>query len=255
MADKGTGYIVEVDIESISGLTAEELDFNVEFFISDTCTKTFSKEDMIRVKGRKKNRFFVLLDSSVLGIGHLMARTTISDPMAKWENGVRPVVITKYTGKAVGVNVLPETIQPCTFWKLQQTDNESYEEGFCVKFNFWNRLPEDEYLYIYYGKITESISSLDDITAEMIQGLDHIDALKMEKTSLGEIGIGETIIVALPEEIANTAFKDNGFDEPMEFSEEVLGSNGEKIVEIDGTNYRIFGELMIVDGEMFIYVE
>ena len=255
MADKGTGYIVEIDIESINGNTMNELDFNVEFFISNTRTKAFIKEDMVRVRGITKDIYFVVLDSSVLGIGHLMARTEIMDPVEEWENGVRPVVITKYTRKAVGVNTIPEALQPCTFRILQQANDEIYEEGYCVKFRFWDRLPKDEYSYIYFGKLTVPISSFADITADMIQGLNHIDALKMEKTSLGEINVGETIIVAVPEEKSNRAYKDNGFDEPMKFAEEILGSNGGHTVVVDGINYRIFGELMIVNGEMFVYVE
>lgn len=255
MADKGTGYIVEIDIEAINGKTMDDLDFNVEFFISNTRTKAYTKEDMVRVRGITKDRYFVLLDSSVLGIGHLMARTEIKDSVEKWENGVRPIVITKYTGKAVGVNTTPETLQPCTFRILQQANNEIYEEGYCVKFRFWNRLPKDEYSYIYFGKLTVPISSFADITADMVQGLNHIDALKMEKTSLGEINVGETIIVAVPEDVGNKAYKDNGFDEPMKFAEEILGSNGGHTVVVDGINYRIFGELMIVNGEMFVYVE
>ena len=77
----------------------------------------------------------------------------------------------------------------------------------------------------------------------------------MEKTSLGEINVGETIIVAVPEEKSNRAYKDNGFDEPMKFAEEILGSNGGHTVVVDGINYSIFGELMIVNGELFVYVE
>ena len=255
MADKGTGYIVGIDIEAINGKTMNELDFNVEFFISNTRTKTFTKEDMIRVRGITKDRYFVLLDSSVLGIGHLMARTEIKDSVEEWEGGVRPVVITKYTGKAVGVNITPEALQPCTFRILQQANNEIYEEGYCVKFRFWNRLPKDEYSYIYFGKLTVPISSFADITADMVQGLNRVYALKMKKTSLGEINVGETIIVAVPEEKNNGAYKDNGFDEPMKFAEEILGSNGGHTVVVDGINYRIFGELMIVNGEMFVYAE
>lgn len=255
MADKGTGYIVEIDIEAINGKTMNELDFNVEFFISNTRTKAYTKEDMVRVRGITKDRYFVLLDSSVLDIGHLMAKTTIKDSVDKWENGVRPVVVTKYTGRAVGVNTIPEALQPCVFRILQQENDEIYEEGYCVRFRFWNKLPKDEYSYIYFGKLTVPISSFADITADMVQGLSHIDALKMEKTSLGEINVGETIIVAVPEEKSNRAYKDNGFDEPMKFAEEILGSNGGHAVVVDGINYRIFGELMIVNGEMFVYVE
>ena len=255
MADKGTGYIVEIDIEAINGKTINELDFNVEFFISNTRTKAYTKEDMVRVRGITKDRYFVLLDSSVLGIGHLMARTEIKDSVEEWENGVRPVVITKYTGKAVGVNITPEALQPCVFRILQQANDGIYEEGYCVKFRFWNRLPKDEYSYIYFGKLTVPISSFADITADMIQGLNRVYALKMKKTCLGEINVGETIIVALPEDLSGKAYKDNGFGEPIEFSEDVLGSNGGHTVIVDGINYRIFGELMIVNGEMFVYVE
>ena len=150
---------------------------------------------------------------------------------------------------------IPEALQPCTFRILQQANDGIYEEGYCVKFRFWNRLPKDEYSYIYFGKVTVPISSFADITVDMIQGLNHINALKMEKTSLGEINVGETIIVAVPEEKSNRAYKDNGFDEPMKFAEEILGSNGGYTVIIDGINYRIFGELMIVNGDMFVYVE
>lgn len=67
MADKGTGYIVEIDIEAINGKTMNELDFNVEFFISNTRTKSYTKEDMVRVRGITKDKYFVLLDSSVFG--------------------------------------------------------------------------------------------------------------------------------------------------------------------------------------------
>ena len=104
MADIGTGYIIELEIESLNGHSMADLDFTAEFFVYSNRRKTYHKGDMVCIQGEDKNRYYALLQSGEVGQGLLLGRVAIMDPLAQWAGGKRPVIITRSTGKVIGGN-------------------------------------------------------------------------------------------------------------------------------------------------------
>lgn len=76
----------------------------------------------------------------------------------------------------------------------------------------------------------------------------------IEKESIGLVPEGGLIVVAIPADMAYAGYKDNGIGEAVAFDESTMGANGIEL-ELDGTMYRIYGELAIVSGERFIYAQ
>lgn len=255
MADIGTGYIIELEIESLNGHSMADLDFNVEFFVYSNRRKTYRKEDMVCIQGEDKNRYYALLQSGEVGQGLLMGRVTIMDPLAQWAGGKRPVIITKSTGKTIGGRAATPFHASCGMVSASQ----DYDEGYRVSFNFVYGLPAPEVAYIFYGSLVDQISNMSEITPEMLVSPENnivsVSAAKMGKTSCGQMQVGSKVVVLIPQETNYVATKDNGFGGKMAFSEQVMGANGGVTVDIDGVTYRVYGELMTVSGEVFIYVD
>ncbi|MDY4527783.1 MAG: hypothetical protein SPE11_07715 [Parabacteroides sp.] len=252
MIDLGTGFIIEIMIESAVGNEMRDLDFSVDFFVYTNRRKVFQKSDLVCIEMESANRYYALLNTSEIGCGKLMARVTVKDPVAQWAGGKRPVILMVDTGKTVGEdrhfvsNRMP----------LRTPD---FEEGYRVSFNFVWGLPKPDVAYIFYGNIVDQIASMDEISSEMLVSPDNhivsVRADKMGKTSCGTINMGSKVIVLIPEDRQLTATKDNGFGGKMAFSTQIMGANGEPVVTIDGTRYKVYGELMAVSGEVFIYVD
>ena len=76
----------------------------------------------------------------------------------------------------------------------------------------------------------------------------------IEKESLGIVPEAGLMVVAIPSDMSYVGYKDNGIGEAVAFDESTMGANGIEI-ELAGTMYRIYGELAIVSGERFIYVQ
>lgn len=121
--------------------------------------------------------------------------------------------------------------------------------------------PVVEEALVYLGYIPYSVYgntlSIADITMDMIQ---HEDSAMQSfegsvgKTSTGLVPEGAYILVAVPEEFNMTAYKDDGLGRKVDFDESIIGANG-VIVNYDGVNYKLYGELSLVEGERFLYVE
>lgn len=105
--------------------------------------------------------------------------------------------------------------------------------------------------YMYYGVITENISSFQDI--QDVSGLTMVEAGVLDKTYIKVLS-GEKVVVLIPDHTSYVATKDDGAGAKVSFDDTYQGCNGE-LVTIDGITYRCYGELAIIDVELFIYVD
>lgn len=119
---------------------------------------------------------------------------------------------------------------------------------------------------IYYGRLSineigESVVQYNSITPTMIKNGTNITKTTPQilgKTSMGKQSTtskGDYIIVLVPKNKGYVATKDNGLGGKVIFNKEVAGANGETIINIDGNEYLIYGEILISPAEMFIYID
>lgn len=242
----GTGYMVQVDIRSTRGTLMRDLNFSLEFYVHQHRRVRFGKNDLVHVQMHDGDLYYALLDTAVLGSGMLMCNVRIADPEPRWKDGSRPVLIQRSTGKVIGGGAAGRAIQP------------EWMQGYKVDFNFVWSLPKAEVAYIFYGHLINQLTSYSEITPDMLVSPDNhivsVSASTLGKTSCGVMEEGDKVLVLIPEDTSYTAAKDNGFGGQMPFNTQLLGSNGENVVEIDGVKYRAYGEMMTTEGEMFIYV-
>ena len=114
---------------------------------------------------------------------------------------------------------------------------------------------------IIYGYIPykEELGAVEykDITVEMIKEhgvVVEAEVAVMDKTSLGLMPSGALSIIAVPADSDLVVTKDNGFGSRIPFDEEILGVNG-MLVDFNGSYYKIFGELLLADAELFFYID
>ena len=130
--------------------------------------------------------------------------------------------------------------------------------------------PVDTTPYMYYGRLsfqdvggTDSVIPYSQITEAMInKGVTDGKLTKetpktMGKTSMGEFA--ETaefdyIIVAVPASKNYTVTKDNGIGGKMAFDEDTAGANGVDIT-INNVACKLYGEMLLSQGQLFIYVD
>lgn len=248
MEQPGIGYIIQVNIDSWREVAMKDLDFRLEFYVHPNRREAFRKSDLVCIQNEEGNQYYVLLDSKRLGTGQLMCNVHIDDPEPRWSGGKRPVILKRNTGKVIGGG-------PCNPTHAIQRD---WVEGYKVDFNFVWGIPKPDVAYIFYGHLVNQLSSYADITSEMLVSPENhivsVSAGKMGKTSCGVMEEGDKVVVLIPVDTSYQATKDNGFGGQMPFNSAILGSNGENVVEIDGVQYRAYGEMMTTEGEMFVYV-
>ena len=244
----GTGYMIQVLIDSYRGVEMKNLDFTLEFYVHPNRREALRKSDLIRIDKEDGADFVAMLDTRRLGTGTLWCDIHISDPESRWPGGSRPVVLKRNTGKVIGCHSVPVPVHAADNWC----------EGYKVGFNFLWTLPKAEVAYIFYGHLVNQLDSYSDITADMLVSPENhivsVSAGKMGKTSCGVMEEGDKVVVLIPVDTQYVATKDNGFGGQMPFSTTILGSNGENIVVVDGVQYRAYGEMMTTEGEMFIYI-
>lgn len=114
---------------------------------------------------------------------------------------------------------------------------------------------------IIYGYIPykEELGAVEykDITVEMIKEhgvVVEAEVAVMDKTSLGLMPSGALSIIAVPADSDLVVTKDNGFGSRIPFDEEILGVNG-MLVDFNGSYYKVFGELLLADAELFFYID
>lgn len=247
MITEGTGFNIEIEIDSLKGTGMKDLDFKLEFYVHPNRRVYFRKEDLVHVAMSDGDKFYALLNTAGMGHGQLMCRATIQDAEPKWKGGSRPVIINQSTGRMIGGGFLPTS------------HHEEYEEGYRIRFNFVYGLPKPEVAYIFYGKFVDQINSFDELTPEMLVSPDNkiisVSAGKMGKTPINDIVAGNKVLVLVPSDYGYVATKDNGIGGKVPFDTSIMGCNGEKQLSVDGTTYNIYGEFMTVSGQLFIYVD
>lgn len=250
MAEVGTGYIIQINIDSYRGTLMRDLDFELSFYVYTNRRETFTKPSLIHIQQENGDAYFALLDSRRVGAGELKCEIRIKDPEPRWVGGSRPVVLLRNTGINIG--------SECSCSQRYSHVCNDYDEGFKVTFSAVWGIPKPEVAYIFYGHLVNQIKSYSEITSDMLVSPENhivsVSAGKMGKTSCGMMGEGDKVVVLIPVDTSYEATKDNGFGAQMAFNTQIMGSNGENIVTIDGIQYRAYGEMMTTEGEMFIYV-
>ena len=127
--------------------------------------------------------------------------------------------------------------------------------------------PEPTGNNIYYGYIPydEKVGTIEysDITQSMLQSYATVKKMEVgevNKASLGFAPGAALTIVAVPKSVdiegftSLSVFKDNGFGGKTSFDEDVVGVNG-LIANFNGVDYKLYGELLLTDSEIFFYVD
>lgn len=241
--------MIQVSIDSHRDTPMTDLEFSLEFYVYPNRRKLISKNDLIRIdRTDGTSLFYVLLDTRTLGEGTLMCNVSIMDPEPRWKGGKRPVLLKRNTGYGIGNT--PDS--------PRNAIQSEWIEGYKVDFNTVWSIPKPEVAYIFYGHLVNQLTSYADITSDMLVSSENhivsVSAGKMGKTSCGVMEEGDKVVVLIPVDTSYEATKDNGFGGQMPFNTQIMGSNGENIVTIDGVQYRAYGEMMTTEGEMFIYV-
>lgn len=131
-----------------------------------------------------------------------------------------------------------------------------------------NNIDVDTTPYMYYGRLSFQdvggrIIPYSQITEAMIKKgvadgkLTKTTPKTMGKTSMGEIdetAEGDYIVVLVPSAKNYTVTKDNGIGGKMAFDEDTAGANGVDIT-INNVACKLYGEMLISQGQYYIYVD
>ena len=116
---------------------------------------------------------------------------------------------------------------------------------------------------MYYGYIPYEVSGVIDnyteITKDMItrsgKSVTAANAERVGKVSVGNVPVGALVIVAIPAIYKFSVTKDNGLGGKVAFrTDDVVGANGADVV-FDDTQYKIYGEMLLTDGELFVHID
>ena len=116
---------------------------------------------------------------------------------------------------------------------------------------------------MYYGYIPYEVSGVvenyTEITKDMItrsgNTVKQVPAERIGKVSVGTVSVGALVIVAIPAIYKFTVTKDNGLGGKVAFrTDTVVGANGADVV-FDDTQYKVYGEMLLTDGELFVHID
>lgn len=200
---------------------------SLEFFIEREKTIKFLKEDLIKVYKDEGVEYYAFIDSNILGRGHLMASVEFVDREAEFD---RRVTVSGFTGYTIPCMGKGNTIS-CGEYK--------------VSFKKVNDIPKNDAM-IYYGVTTDDFDRLD---------LRALNATKVLDEAVLSFNPGERVVVLIPYDWDQIAWKDNGFGGRVPFSTTIQGYDGEIIQYDDGMKYKTYGELMAIQGRIKIYIE
>ena len=129
------------------------------------------------------------------------------------------------------------------------------KEPTAVAYMYYGRLPIADVggRVIPYNNITEAMILKGVTDGKLTKATPHT----LGKTSLGlasTTAVGDYQIVIVPASNNYTVTKDNGLGGKMEFDEETSGANGIDII-INKIACKLYGEILIAQGETFIYVD
>lgn len=113
---------------------------------------------------------------------------------------------------------------------------------------------------MYYGFIPYSVSGsieYEDVTKELLEEskVKTTTPGPLAKTSTGQFSEGDMVIVAFPSKYNLVAYKDNGLNSKVPFDGTGVPCVNGLDVNIGGIPYKVYGEMMLVSGELFIYVD
>lgn len=247
MLKEGTGLNIRVTITSDRGLPMQALDFRLDFYCHPNRREKFRKEQLAEVRLQGEVSYYAQLDTKHVGAGRLMCDVLISSPESQWENGVRPIVVQCELGilwGACGCKGKSVTVNSC--------------QGYTISFEIVNEIPKSEAASMFYGRISNQISSFSELTASMIASPDNAMTKAMAdilpRTPIG-VSEGDKIVVLLPYGSEFAATKDNGLGVKIPFDTTILGSNGEQTIVVNGEVYKVYGELVLTAGVMHIYID
>ena len=128
-----------------------------------------------------------------------------------------------------------------------------------------NNIDVDTTPYMWYGRLSfaevgNRVIQYDAITSNMI--LNGTQLTKTNPKTLGKTSVGDYdataendyICVVVPASKNYTVTKDNGIGGKVPFDEETAGANGIDIT-INSVAYKLYGEILLSQGEIFIYVD
>ena len=121
--------------------------------------------------------------------------------------------------------------------------------------------PEIIYGRIPFSEIGGHIIPYSSITEDMIKNcsqLVHGEVKTMGRTSLGltsHTAEGDYCIVLVPKESGYTVTKDNGIGGKVRFATDVAGANGDIELTVNNVIYKVYGEILLAQGQKFIYVD
>lgn len=118
---------------------------------------------------------------------------------------------------------------------------------------------------MYYGRLSIAevggrVIQYNEITEDMIKTGANITVSEpqtLNKVSMGltsETAEGDYVVVAVPSSRNYAVTQDNGFGGKTVFDEETAGANGIDL-SIDGIAYKLYGNILLSQGEVFIYVD
>ena len=161
------------------------------------------------------------------------------------------------------------TFDSTTIFDILNTEDKTVlgaiNELFGLIKGFHPELPEE--VQMYYGfipySVTGTISSFKQITLEMITHNDSMmtpsTPMSKDKVSLGFVPEGCYMVVAVPTLSELVVTKDNGMGGKVEFNTtEAPGANGIELtysVNGEDVGYKLYGELALVSGERFVYID
>lgn len=123
--------------------------------------------------------------------------------------------------------------------------------------------PEVTATTMYYGYVPYSVmemagaAAFEDMTLDILKN-ENSSIVETEvpvvKQSIGIAPESSYILVAVPKASGYIGQKDNGLGGAVPFDESVLGVNGAEVM-FNNVPYLVFGELALVSGERFIYIQ
>ena len=228
-----TKYIIEVSVKAPDGA---EPDYSLEFYVEREQTVVLDKSELVRVITDNGEKYFALLDLNMKR-GHLMCCVRVKDNEPLFE---RTQEFRVYTGVTLGGCLCKrEEVTRCG--------------GYTFTFNAMEDVPKDINALIYYGVIKQNIS-YNEITESSLRVLDKQKEGILGRTGI-EVSAGDRVVILVPSNSLLVPKKDNGFGSKVAFDTSVMGANGEIKVIANGIEYRVYGELMTVDGILYIYID
>lgn len=200
---------------------------SVEFYTQREKVVKFLKEDLIKVYKDGGVEYYAPVKANELGRGHLMAAVEFVDREIMYPGGGRRVVVSGFTGYTI----------PC----MGKGNTISCEE-YTISFERVSNIPKSDTV-IYYG-----IGDLENPDIRELNGVKEINEIDFS------FDAGDSIVVAIPKDRGTVAKKDNGFGGRIEFSEKIKGANGKEMI-LNGVAYKIYGEFMVVKGNIKVYIE